>query len=172
MGPSQVVLLRCQHFCAVVPTLYFSTRLGFCSQQSQPQSSPAYPLSCPASLTQKDLSGDKPELAALLMHKAKGKGLADDPPVFHTPSSKYRYSPTGTQVSVHRALAPRAESAVLSSGKGVRIPFSGDERAKINVSEVWRTPGHQLRMETRPSRALGRTEGSQAGPRGSPTDSE
>lgn len=76
------------------------------------------------------------------MHKAKGKGLADDPPVFHTPSSRYRYSPTGTQVSVHRALAPRAGSAVLSSGKGVRIPFSGDERAKINVSEVWQTPGH------------------------------
>lgn len=107
------------------------------------------------------------------MHKAKGKGLAGDPPLFHTLSSRYRYrhSPTGKQVTVHRALEPRAGNAVLSA-KGVRIPFSEDERAKINVSEVWQTPGLQLRMETRPSQAFGRAEGSQAGPWGSPTYSE
>lgn len=133
---------------------------------------PVKPTLCPTSLTQEDLLGDKPEFAALLMHKAKGKGLAGDPTVFHTLSSRYRYSPTGKQVTVHRALEPRAGNAVLLSAKGVRIPFSGDERAKINDSEVWQTPGLQLRKETRPSQAFRQAEGSQAGPGGSPAYSE
>lgn len=54
------------------PSTNFSAGLGFCSLQPKPQPSPT-------SLTQEGFLRDTPEFAALLMHKAKGNGLAGWP---------------------------------------------------------------------------------------------
>lgn len=50
------------------------------------------------------------------------------------------------------------------SAKGVRIPFSEDEKVKLNVSQVWQTPGLRLRTGAIPSQAFRQAEWSQAVP--------
>lgn len=70
------------------PSTNFIAGLGFCSLQPKPQPSPT-------SLTQEGLLRDKPEFAALLMHKAKGNGLAGWPAFILQTELWYSSSPTG-----------------------------------------------------------------------------